>query len=1442
MENKMRQWKMAEMRLIKGVSRYLSLGILLALMPLAAMAQIPDLTGLSLNSSSGNNTKDDDLTVSYNLAGTTTTAATAWYKNGTPIMTLHMPFEGGSTNALKDLSGNNYTVTASGTPIWSTSGGRDGFGGYAFDGTSYLNAGKIFPTKSSYTQTAWIYRTSSGTYDYIIGGRDQSATSGHALRINADQRLSAGQNGSFRIVQGYQGSINSNQWYFAAVTFDYATGTMILYQDGQPIDTAVVPVNARNVIDSTIQIGSISSSTSSILWKGRLDDIRIYNIALTGDQIKLMYESHGGDKVSSSETQVNDTWQARVTPFSSSAIGSTITSNSITIIPTIPAFTSSPVTTGIAGKLYSYTTRATGGPTPTYHLSSSPVGMIIDSIAGNIRWYPATSGIYNITITASNSDGTATQNFSINIANPTVAINSPTVSITTNDSLASSYNLALQATTATTAWYKNGNPIMTFYMPFEGGSVFALDDASGNNITTTPVGNPVWSANGGHDGNGCFTYDGSSYLIAGNIFPTRSSYTKTAWIYRTTTSEYNHILSGWDHNNLVTGGHGLRVSADQRLSAGQNGNWRIVQSNAGAISSNRWYFAAVTFNYSTGEMALYLDGVLINSATVLAGLREVTDPGVLVGATQGAFAWKGRIDDARIYAYPLTPQQIMALYNTNGANRIVAQETQIGEVWQARITPYSTTEAGTPWASNNVIVGNPNRPPVLAAIGSKSVIEGQTLSFTITASDPDATIPALTTSALPTHATFVDSGNGKGSFAFNPDFTQAGTYNISFFASDGNLSDTEIVTITVTNLNHPPILTAIESKSVIIGNLLSFSVTASDLDNEMAILSILNLPTNATFVDHANNTATFSFTPTTGQAGLYNLIFKAADPYAAVDSIIVPVNVIDNSMPANWAATITITGEIVGTALNTAKAIIGVGYDDSISYAPPMPPEYSASIQLWHPGSVGPYSKDIQKTGNKCYYWTIAIDPHGNVAPPSTSRCATISWNPAELSPGRHYALHSGLDPSGPVVVNDLRAITQLQVCDLQTLHYYTIHWEDDSCLSSVYANISLNLGWNLVSLPVYPKDSSLSALFPTAQIAYGYSGQYFEASKLSPGQAYWIKVPAATTVSLTGQPVTSYTASLTPGWHLAGASNCSAAPQTNPEGLITAAYGFNGTYQTAAQFSAGMGYWVKVSSSCTLTDACGVPKESGFSDSDNNGAQLITLHAQGPDLGGVRESDIVIGVSTGERTFPAPPDAPRYSVRMDLYRTGWDGPYFEDIRSATDNDNSWIIALNSHGNIPSESAGEILLSWDPDQMDDGHFMLKSGIDSNGKILVEDMRLIKGIGIKSSDDIQYFTVIRKSGSIAVPATFSLEQNYPNPFNPTTHIGFALSKAGNVSLDIFNINGQKVASLVNGPMEAGQHDIQWDSKDSDGRPLASGIYFYRIKTAGFVDSKKMMLLK
>ncbi|MCX6168333.1 MAG: T9SS type A sorting domain-containing protein [Ignavibacteriales bacterium] len=117
----------------------------------------------------------------------------------------------------------------------------------------------------------------------------------------------------------------------------------------------------------------------------------------------------------------------------------------------------------------------------------------------------------------------------------------------------------------------------------------------------------------------------------------------------------------------------------------------------------------------------------------------------------------------------------------------------------------------------------------------------------------------------------------------------------------------------------------------------------------------------------------------------------------------------------------------------------------------------------------------------------------------------------------------------------------------------------------------------------------------------------------------------------------------------------------------------------------------------------------------------------------------------------------------------------------------------------------------------------------NGKEAAFSVRCLKGDGITSvSDDLN-----KKE----IPTNYSISQNYPNPFNPSTKIKYQISTSGKVSLNVFDLLGNKIATLVNDFRSPGSYTV-----DFDGENIPSGIYFYRIQVNEYTEAKKMILIK
>ncbi len=113
---------------------------------------------------------------------------------------------------------------------------------------------------------------------------------------------------------------------------------------------------------------------------------------------------------------------------------------------------------------------------------------------------------------------------------------------------------------------------------------------------------------------------------------------------------------------------------------------------------------------------------------------------------------------------------------------------------------------------------------------------------------------------------------------------------------------------------------------------------------------------------------------------------------------------------------------------------------------------------------------------------------------------------------------------------------------------------------------------------------------------------------------------------------------------------------------------------------------------------------------------------------------------------------------------------------------------------------------------------------------------------------QRFRVIESDVSTDVPETptrsiaFHLGNAIPNPFNPRTTITYSIPQEGAVLLEIYDLAGRHVNTLVSEHIDAGEHHIQWNGKDDAGNQVASGVYLYQLRAGDFVDTKRMVLLK
>ncbi len=184
----------------------------------------------------------------------------------------------------------------------------------------------------------------------------------------------------------------------------------------------------------------------------------------------------------------------------------------------------------------------------------------------------------------------------------------------------------------------------------------------------------------------------------------------------------------------------------------------------------------------------------------------------------------------------------------------------------------------------------PAQPPELDSIGPKVVDEGSTLNFTITASDPNGTIPDLLAENLPSGGQFSDNDDGTGDFLFTPNFEQSGLFNVRFIATDGALADTELVEITVNEVTDPPIasddtVTTPEDQPV------SDALAANDPDGDSVFFEIVDGPFHGSLTAFDGAVGTYTYDPSDDFFGEDSILFRANDGTAVSDTGLVIVTV-----------------------------------------------------------------------------------------------------------------------------------------------------------------------------------------------------------------------------------------------------------------------------------------------------------------------------------------------------------------------------------------------------------------------------------------------------------------------------------------------------------------------------------------------------------------------
>jgi hypothetical protein len=373
---------------------------------------------------------------------------------------------------------------------------------------------------------------------------------------------------------------------------------------------------------------------------------------------------------------------------------------------------------------------------------------------------------------------------------------------------------------------------------------------------------------------------------------------------------------------------------------------------------------------------------------------------------------------------------------------------------------------------------------------------------------------------------------------------------------------------------------------------------------------------------------------------------------------------------------------------------------------------------------------------------------------------------------------------------------------------------------SSLY--VTMQEDWNLISLPLHVPGSRRSVLFPfSASYAYSYMQGYVAKETLSMGNGYWLKFDQYYRgITYCGEPVSRVTLDLRKGWNLIGALSSPAGLgniSTTPPGIVTSLiYGYSNGYNIADTLYPAQGYWIKLAQDGKLVI------DSSSSTPGNAIAKLPQLEQLSRltmrDAAGKSQS-LYFGSdsSDGMWELPPPPPAGVFDCR------------FESGRMA---EFACGKAVTEAPILVSSASFPVTITWNT----------KSGSPPAELLIGAYAIPLTGSGSTKMYDGKSSVVLRLNAMGKVPREFTLHQNYPNPFNPVTRIRYSLPAAGMTSLIIYDVFGREIAALVNGRMEVGEHDAEWNATS-----FASGVYFCRLSwhdpQQGLKSyTKKMLLIK